>query len=86
MKNRSIVLTALLAVLVGSMSLRAQSATPAPSKIGVINIQAAIANTAEGKRSLLIYRQSTLHARVNCNTYSRISKPFKTNYRSRLQP
>ena len=50
MKNRSIVLTALLAVLVGSMSLRAQSATPAPSKIGVINIQAAIANTAEGKK------------------------------------
>jgi outer membrane protein len=50
MKNRWIVLTALLAALAGPLSLRAQSASPAQSKIGVINIQAAIANTAEGKK------------------------------------
>src|SRR5271157_2885285 len=50
MKNRLSVLTALLAVLAGAVSLHAQSATPAQSKIGVINIQAAIANTNEGKK------------------------------------
>jgi outer membrane protein len=50
MKNRLIALTALLAVLAGPLYLRAQSATPAQGKIGVINIQAAIANTAEGKK------------------------------------
>ena len=50
MKNRLIALTPLLAVLVGPLYLGAQSATPAQSKIGVINIQAAIANTAEGKK------------------------------------
>jgi len=52
MKNRWIVLTVLLVVLVGPLYLRAQSAPPAPSKIGVINIQAAIGNTAEGKKVL----------------------------------
>jgi outer membrane protein len=50
MKNRLIVLTALLAVMGGAGSLHAQSASPAAGKIGVINIQAAIANTAEGKK------------------------------------
>ena len=50
MKNRLIVLIALLAVCGGTLSLHAQSATPAQSKIGVINIQAAIAGTAEGKK------------------------------------
>jgi outer membrane protein len=50
MKNRLTVLTALLTVLVGATSLHAQAATPAAGKIGVINIQAAIANTAEGKK------------------------------------
>jgi len=50
MKNRLTVLTALLAVLAGAASLHAQSTTPAASKIGVINIQAAIANTVEGKK------------------------------------
>jgi outer membrane protein len=50
MKNRLIVLTVLLAVLAGTGSLYAQSATPAAGKIGVINIQAAIANTVEGKK------------------------------------
>ncbi len=50
MKNRLIVLAALLALLAGSAVLHAQSATPAQGKIGVINIQAAIANTVEGKK------------------------------------
>jgi outer membrane protein len=50
MKNRLIVLAALLAALAGSATLRAQTAAPAQSKIGVINIQAAIANTGEGKK------------------------------------
>jgi outer membrane protein len=50
MKNRLIALTALLAALAGPLYLRAQSAPPAQSKIGVINIQAAIATTAEGKK------------------------------------
>ena len=50
MKNRLIALTALLAVWVGPLSLRAQSAPPAQNKIGVINIQLAIANTGEGKK------------------------------------
>jgi len=50
MKNRWIALSALLAVLAGPLYLRAQSAPAAPSKIGVINIQAAIGNTAEGKK------------------------------------
>lgn len=50
MKNHLIVLAALMAVLGGPLSLSAQSATPAQSKIGVINIQAAIASTAEGKK------------------------------------
>lgn len=50
MKNRLITLTALLAVLVSPLYLRAQSATPAQGKIGIINIQGAIANTAEGKK------------------------------------
>ena len=50
MKNRLIVLAALLAVVASSAALRAQTAAPAQSRIGVINIQAAIANTAEGKK------------------------------------
>jgi len=50
MKNRLIALIVLLAVLIGPISLRAQSAAPAQSKIGVLNIQLAIANTAEGKK------------------------------------
>jgi len=52
MKNRSFILIALVAALGGSLSLRAQSAAPAQDKVGVINIQAAIANTAEGKKAL----------------------------------
>jgi outer membrane protein len=51
MKNRLMILTALLAVVVaGSASLRAQGAPAAGVKVGVLNIQAAIANTAEGKK------------------------------------
>jgi outer membrane protein len=52
MKNRWIAPTALLMVLTGPLYLRAQSATSAPGKIGVINIQLAIGNTAEGKKVL----------------------------------
>jgi outer membrane protein len=50
MKNRPIVFTALLAVLAAPLFVRAQAASPAQGKIGVINIQAAIANTVEGKK------------------------------------
>ena len=50
MKNRLIVLIAGLAVYGGTLSLSAQSAAPAQSKIGVINMQAAIASTGEGKK------------------------------------
>ena len=50
MKNRLIVLFTLLAVCGGTLSLDAQSAASAPGKIGVINMQAAIASTAEGKK------------------------------------
>jgi outer membrane protein len=52
MKNRMIVFTALLAALAGLLEVRGQSTPPAPGKIGVINIQGAIANTAEGKKVL----------------------------------
>jgi outer membrane protein len=50
MKNRLIVVIAGLAVCGGTLSLSAQSAAPAQSKIGVINMQAAIASTGEGKK------------------------------------
>ena len=51
MKNRLIAVAALLALVAGASSLRAQTAAPAaPGKIGVINIQAAIAGTVEGKK------------------------------------
>jgi outer membrane protein len=51
MKNRLIALTTLALMLVGSLALRAQAAAPAQgTKVGVLNIQAAIANTAEGKK------------------------------------
>ena len=51
MKNRLIAITVMLAALTGPLVVRAQTA-PAASKIGVINIQAAIGNTAEGKKVL----------------------------------
>jgi len=50
MKNRLIALTALVALFATPLHLRAQGATAGAGKIGVINIQAAIANTAEGKK------------------------------------
>lgn len=54
MKKRSSVFAALFAVLAVSLVLNAQSAPSAQgkaqSKVGVINIQAAIANTGEGKK------------------------------------
>jgi outer membrane protein len=49
MKNRMIAMTALLAVVV-PISLHAQGASPSAGKIGVISLQAAILNTAEGKK------------------------------------
>lgn len=48
MKNRLITLSAMVVVLAGTTTLRGQS--PAAGKVGIINIQAAIANTAEGKK------------------------------------
>ncbi len=51
MKNRLLMMVALGAIVAGSATLHAQTAAPAKaSKIGVINMQAAIANTAEGKK------------------------------------
>ncbi len=50
MKNRLFALIALLMAVGGTLSLYAQSAPAGQGKIGVINIQAAIAGTAEGKK------------------------------------
>jgi len=50
MKNRMMVFTVLLAALAGPLNVRAQTAAPAQGKIGAINFQGAIANTAEGKK------------------------------------
>jgi outer membrane protein len=50
MKNRLIALTALLAFLAVPLSLAAQSPPTTQGKIGVINIQAAIGDSAEGKK------------------------------------
>lgn len=50
MKNRYITIGAMAAVLAGALALHAQSPSAAAGKVGVINIQAAIANTAEGKK------------------------------------
>jgi len=52
MRIRLMVFTALLVVLTVPLSGSAQGAAPVQGKIGVINIQAAIANTAEGKKVL----------------------------------
>jgi outer membrane protein len=50
MKNRLILAAAILVFATGPAVLNAQTAAPAKTKIGVINIQAAIANTVEGKQ------------------------------------
>jgi outer membrane protein len=50
MKNRMMVFAALAAVVAGSPTLSAQSTPAVHEKVGVINIQLAIANTAEGKK------------------------------------
>jgi outer membrane protein len=50
MKNRLMVLIAVMAIGGASLTLNAQSAAPAAGKIGVINMQAAIASTGEGKK------------------------------------
>jgi outer membrane protein len=49
MKSRATI--AILAVMMLTPALRAQSAAGAPAKIGVINMQAAITGTAEGKQA-----------------------------------
>jgi outer membrane protein len=51
MKNRLTVLTTLLALLAVPLFSRAQSPAAAQGKIGVINIQRAIGDTAEGKKA-----------------------------------
>jgi outer membrane protein len=52
MKNRLTVLTSLVALLAAPCVLPAQSPAPTPAKIGVINIQAAIGESAEGKKAM----------------------------------
>jgi Skp family chaperone for outer membrane proteins len=53
MKNQLLTFATLLCFLVGTGALRAQSPAAAPgAKVAVINMQAAIANTAEGKKAL----------------------------------
>jgi outer membrane protein len=49
MKSRATI--AILAVMMMTPALRAQSAAGAPAKVGVINMQAAITGTAEGKQA-----------------------------------
>jgi outer membrane protein len=49
MKSRATI--AMLAVMMLTPALRAQSAASAPAKVGVINMQAAITGTAEGKQA-----------------------------------
>ena len=50
MKIRTVV--PIVAALLMTPAVRAQSAATAPNKVGIINIQAAIANTVEGKQAL----------------------------------
>ena len=53
MKNRLLTFATLLGFLAGTAALHAQSPAPATgAKVAVINMQAAIANTAEGKKAL----------------------------------
>ena len=52
MKNRLLTFATLLGVLGGTLSLCAQSPAASGGKVAVINMQAAIANTAEGKKAL----------------------------------
>ncbi len=52
MKNRNIVIALMLVFLAGALNLHAQAPAAATSKIGLVNIQGAIANTAEGKKVL----------------------------------
>jgi len=53
MKNRFLTVFTLLGLVGGAICLRAQSpASVAGGKVAVINMQAAIANTAEGKKAL----------------------------------
>lgn len=52
MKNRMVVIASMLVFLTGALNLHAQAAASASGKVGLINIQGAIANTAEGKKVL----------------------------------
>src|SRR5271157_4205567 len=53
MKNQLLTFATLLGFLAGTAGLRAQSPAAAPGgKVAVINMQAAIANTGEGKKAL----------------------------------
>jgi len=53
MKNQLLTFATLLSLLAGTAALRGQSPAAAPGgKVAVINMQAAIANTAEGKKAL----------------------------------
>ncbi len=52
MKNRILILSVSLWLAGGSTPALAQTPAPSPGKVGVINIQAAIASTAEGKKAL----------------------------------
>jgi outer membrane protein len=52
MKNRTIVVASMLVFLASALSLHAQAPAAPSSKVGLVNIQGAIANTAEGKKVL----------------------------------
>jgi len=52
MKNRLLTFATLLGFLAGTTFLRAQSPAASSGKVAVINMQAAIANTGEGKKAL----------------------------------
>jgi Skp family chaperone for outer membrane proteins len=52
MKTRLLTVATLLGFLAGTAVLRAQSPTASNGKVAVINMQAAIANTGEGKKAL----------------------------------
>jgi outer membrane protein len=52
MKNRMVVIASIFPLLTGVLNLHAQAAAAASSKVGLVNMQGAIANTAEGKKVL----------------------------------
>jgi outer membrane protein len=52
MKNQAIVLAASVGLLISPVLARSQTSAPPGGKVGVISIQEAILNTAEGKRAM----------------------------------